>query len=98
MASKRAVAARTATETAFDRARKGLFEEGHLQFADASRSRAPRSRGPDRSDLFRRAQYLHVRGCALSRGAAREGRSGRAVRRRICRRTAASVWLVNHVL
>lgn len=28
MASKRAVAARTATETAFDRARKGLFEEG----------------------------------------------------------------------
>ena len=28
MASKRAVAARTATETAFDRARMGLFEEG----------------------------------------------------------------------
>jgi IMP dehydrogenase len=28
MASKRAVAARTATDTAFDRARKGLFEEG----------------------------------------------------------------------
>ena len=28
MASKRAVAARTATDSAFDRARKGLFEEG----------------------------------------------------------------------
>ncbi|EOM75041.1 GuaB1 family IMP dehydrogenase-related protein [Rhodococcus rhodnii] len=28
MASKRAVAARTSTDTAFDRARKGLFEEG----------------------------------------------------------------------
>ncbi len=28
MASKRAVAARTAADSAFDRARKGLFEEG----------------------------------------------------------------------
>ena len=28
MASKRAVAARTATDSAFDRARKALFEEG----------------------------------------------------------------------
>jgi len=28
MSSKRAVAARTATDSAFDRARKGLFEEG----------------------------------------------------------------------
>ena len=97
MASKRAVAARTATETAFDRAVRDCSRKASPVRGCVS-IRAPRSRGPDRSDLFRRAQYLHVRGCALSRGAAREGRSGRAVRRRICRRTAASVWLVNHVL
>ncbi len=48
MASKRAVAARTATETAFDRARKGLFEEG----ISSSRMRLDPERPPGVEDLI----------------------------------------------
>jgi IMP dehydrogenase len=41
MASKRAVAARTASDSSFDRARKGLFEEG----ISTSRMRLDPARG-----------------------------------------------------
>ena len=45
MASKRAVAARTAADSAFDRARKALFEEGISTSADGPGSRhVPASR------------------------------------------------------
>ena len=61
MASKRAVAARTAADSAFDRARKALFEEGISTFADAPGPGPPRRRGPDRPHLLGRAQHLHLR-------------------------------------
>ena len=61
MASKRAVAARTAADSAFDRARKGLFEEG-ISTSRMGLDPVPRRRrGPARPHHLRGAQHLHLR-------------------------------------
>ena len=61
MASARAVSARTADDSPYDRARKALFEEG-ISTARMYLDPAPaRRRGPDRRDRRRGAQRLHVR-------------------------------------
>ena len=76
MASARAVANRTAGESAYDRARKGLYEEGissSRMYLDPARSGG---RGPHRRDLLGGALRLHVR-----RGGD-PGRAARACRRR----------------
>ena len=71
MASARAVANRTSTESAYDRARKGLYEEGissSRMYLDPLR---PGRRGPDRRDLLRCPLGLHVRRRRDARGAPR---------------------------
>ena len=61
MASKRAVAARTAADSAFDRARKALFEEG-ISTSRMGLGPVPRRcGGPARPHHLRGAQHLHLR-------------------------------------
>ncbi len=90
MASARAVRNRTSEESAYDRARKGLFEEGistSRMFVDPV---PPRCRGPDRLDHRGCPQLLHLRRCGLPGGVRREGRGRRAERRRLRRGQAAA--------
>ena len=64
MASARAVANRTSSDSGFDRARKALYEEGissSRMFLDPD---ATGRRGPHRRDLLRRPLRLHLRRCA----------------------------------
>ena len=56
MASARAVRRRTADDTAFDRARKALFEEGISTSRMYLDPRPARRRGPHRRDRRRRPQ------------------------------------------
>ncbi len=79
MASKRAVAARTATDSAFDRARKGLFEEGISIVADGHGPGSRRCGGPARPHHLGSAQHLHLRRRRDPARAARQGRARRAV-------------------
>ena len=61
MASARAVRLRTAEDSAFERARKALFEEGissARMYLDPER---PGRGGPDRHDRRRGAQLVHLR-------------------------------------
>ena len=79
MASKRAVAARTAGDAAFDRARKALFEEG----ISSSRMALDPARGGvedllDHITSGVRSTCTYV-GAATLRRVARQGRAGRAV-------------------
>ena len=61
MASKRAVAARTAGDSAFDRARKALFEEGISTSRMGAGPLARRRGGSARPHHLRRAQHVHLR-------------------------------------
>ena len=61
MASKRAVAARTAADSPFDRARKALFEEGISTSRMGLDPVARRRGGSARPHHLRRAQHLHLR-------------------------------------
>ena len=75
MASKRAVAARTSGDSAFDRARKALFEEG---ISTSRMAVGPTARGGV-EDLYRPhhlrgAQHLHLSGPETWR-TARQGRA-----------------------
>ena len=95
MASKRAVAARTAGDSPFDRARKALFEEG---ISTSRMGLDPSRRGVE--DLLDhitsgRAQHLHVRRCRQHRRIAREGRARGAVGGRVRRGPPAAHRLVS---
>ena len=90
MASARAVRNRTSEESAYDRARKALFEEGHLDLPDVPRSVPAGSRGPDRLDHRGGALRLHLRRSELIGGVRREGDRRRPERRRIRRGQAAA--------
>ena len=94
MASKRAVAARTAADSQFDRARKALFEEGHLHVADGPGPVPRRCGGSARPHHLRPAQHLHVRRGREPRGATRQGRARRAVGGRVRRGPSAADGLV----
>ena len=94
MASARAVAHRTSTETAFDRARKALFEEGISLVADVPRPGAPRRRGPHRPDRRRRALAPARTPARPPSPSSTTGPCRRPVRRRLPRGSAASCGLV----
>ncbi len=83
MASARAVAARTAADSAFDRARKGLFEEGISTSRMYLDPPPPRRRGPARPHHVGRAQRVHLRRRDQPRRVRRAGRRRRPVRRRL---------------
>ena len=96
MASARAVANRTSTDTPFDRARKGLYEEG----ISSSRMYLDRDR-PGVEDLIDQIcaggeVRVHLCGRPESRGAASGGRHRHPVRCRLPRRSPASDRLVTH--
>ena len=94
MASNRAVKHRTQTESAFERARKELFEEGistSRMYLDPER---PGRRGHPRPDRRRRALGVHVRRRRRPRRAPRAGRRRRAERRRLRRGPPAGHVLV----
>ena len=67
MASARAVKARTATASGFERARAGLFEEGISLVPDVPGPGPARRRGPDRRHRRRRPLVVHLRGRAHDR-------------------------------
>ena len=74
MASARAVLNRTSADSAFERARKGLYEEGissSRMYLDPAR---PGRRGPHRPDLRRRPVGVHLRRGTVAGGVRRPGR------------------------
>jgi IMP dehydrogenase len=85
MASARAVANRTTGESAFERARKALFEEGISSGC----------RGPDRRDHRRRPVRLHLRGRPDHRRVRRPGDRRDPELRGLCRGPAAARRLVS---
>ena len=95
MASKRAVAARTAADSPFDRARKALFEEGISTSRMGRGPVAGRGRGSARPHHLGGAQHLHLCGRRQHRRTAREGGAGRAVRGRVRRGPSAANGLVS---
>ncbi len=80
MASKRAVVARTGADSAFDRARKALFEEGISTSRMGLGPEPRRCRGPARPHHVRRAQHLHLRRCVDAGRAASAGGGRCAIR------------------
>ena len=94
MASARAVRLRSATDSAFDRARKELFEEG---ISTARMYLDPRRPGVEdlvRRDHRRAAQRVHLRGCHRPGGTGRAGGRRGAERGRLQRGNAPAHQLV----
>ncbi len=95
MASKRAVVARTAADSAFERARKALFEEGISTSRMGLDPHPRRCRGSDRPHHVRGAQHVYLcRGVDAGRVASAGG-GRRAIRSGLRRRPSAAVRLVD---
>ena len=95
MASKRAVVARTAADSAFERARKALFEEGISTSRMGLDPDPRRCRGSARPHHLRGAQHLHLCGCLDAGGVASAGGARDPIRSGLRRRPSAAVRLVD---
>jgi IMP dehydrogenase len=93
MASKHAVAARTAADNPLT-GPAGTVRGGHLDVADGVGPVARRGRGPARPHHLRCAQHVHLRRRREHRRTPRQGGARRAVRGRIRRRPPAADRLV----
>ena len=98
MASKRAVVARTAADSAIRAGPQGAVRGRNLDVADGAGPRPRWCRGPARPHHLRRAQHLYLCRCVDVGRVARPGDGRRAVRSGLCRRPSAAARVVSRTV